>query len=244
MKKSISLSLLATALLGLSSAAQAISLDFWTLSGDAALRSGALPSLSLSTPNLVLGTSTVDVAEDAPAPAGAFNMSGVNPIAAGLDLEASVGLSGGALDNEAAMHYAMEGSSAWKDVQVNQGDTLTMVWQFFSRPQSSADAAWLVWTQGSSTQLISLGDASSLNQITDASSGWQRSGLQQTVLTASFTGLARVGVVVADMDSFDGASVMAVSSLTQTSPVPESGTWALALAGLGLVGALRKRAVR
>jgi MYXO-CTERM domain-containing protein len=223
MKKSISLSLLATALLGLSSAAQAISLDFWTLSGDAALRSGALPSLSLSTPNLVLGTSTVDVAEDAPAPAGAFNMSGVNPIAAGLDLEASVGLSGGALDNEAAMHYAMEGSSAWKDVQVNQGDTLTMVWQFFSRPQSSADAAWLVWTQGSSTQLIALGDASSLNQI---------------------TGLARVGVVVADMDSFDGASVMAVSSLTQTSPVPESGTWALALAGLGLVGALRQRAVR
>ncbi len=238
------LNLFAAALLILSGSAQAVSLDHWTLNGDAALRSGEVAGLSLSSPTLLLGTSTIDFDEDAPAPTGAFNVSGLNPIAAGLDLEASVGLNGGAFDHEATLHYAMEGSSAWTDLQVSQGDTLTLSWSFFSRPQTSSDAAWLVWTQGSQTQLIALGDASSLNQITDATTGWQTSGLQQTVLTAGFTGLARLGVVVADMDSFDGASVMAVRSLTQTSPVPETSTWALALAGMGLVGALRRRAGR
>jgi hypothetical protein len=235
------LNFIAAALLALSGTAQAVSLGAWTLHGDAALRTGQVAGLNLSAPTLLLGTATVDLDEDAPAPAGAFNVSGQNPLAGGLDLEASVGLAGGALDNETAMHYAMEGSSAWTDLQVNQGDTLTLNWQLFSRPQSSADAAWLVWTQGSQTQLISLGDASTLNQITDASSGWQRSGLQQTVLTASFTGLARVGLVVADMDSFDGTSVVALSSLTQTSAVPEPGTWALVIPGMGLVWSLRQR---
>lgn len=225
------------------------SLSGWNASGDVAIKPTGTAGLTLPQTSLLLGTAVTDAQDDDPAAAGAYNISLSNPVAAGSTLETSVGLTPGALDDNTQFHYAMEGSSAWKDFSVTAGDTLKVNWQLFARPDTGTsgiplpDAAWLVWTQGASTQLIKLADvlSSPLNAINN---GWLASGAQQYTWSATSTGTARLGFVVADMDSFDTTTVLSISNVVQTSAVPEPSTVLLVLAGLAMMVYMSRRQKR
>ena len=51
----------------------------------------------------------------------------------------------------------------------------------------------------------------------------------------------RIGLVVADIGSFDGTSVLTVQNLAVTAAVPEPGSTVLALSALGVLAGLRAR---
>lgn len=221
-------------------------LSGWNGAGDVAVANTGAVGLTLSQPSLLLGTAVTDAQDDYPAAAGSYNVSLNNPVAGGSTLETSVGLTPGALDDNANFHYAMEGSSAWKDFSVTAGDTLKVDWQLFARPDTGTsgtalpDTAWLVWTQGASTQLIKLADVLS-TPMSAISNGWLASGAQQYTLSATSTGTARIGFVVADMDSFDTTTVLSISNVVQTSAVPEPSTVLLVLAGLAMMVYMSRR---
>lgn len=218
----------------------------WSSAGDVAVSTTGTIGLTLNETSLLLGTAVTDAQDDAPAAAGAYNISLNNPVAGGSTLETSVGLAPGALDDNTNFHYAAEGSSAWKDFSVTAGDTLKVDWQLFARPDTGTsgiplpDTAWLVWTQGASTQLVKLADV--LSTPTSAiSNGWLASGAQQYTLSATSTGTARLGFVVADMDSVDTTTVLSISNVVQTSAVPEPSTVLLVLAGLVMMVYMSRR---
>jgi hypothetical protein len=224
------------------------SLSGWNGVGDVAVKPTGTAGLTLPQTSLLLGTATTDTQDDFPAASGAFNISLSNPVAAGNDLETHVGLTPGALDDNINVHYAMEGSSAWKDFSVLAGDTLKIDWQLFARPDTGTsgtplpDTAWLVWTQGANTQLIKLADVLSAPMGTAAdANGWLSTGAQQYTLSATSNGSARLGLVVADVDSYDTTTVLAVSNVTQTSAVPEPSTVLLVLAGLAMMVYMSRR---
>jgi len=224
------------------------SLSGWDGVGDVAVKPTGTAGLPLPQTSLLLGTATTDTQDDALALSGAYNISLANPVAGGSDLETHVGLNPGALDDNTNLHYAMEGSSAWKDFSVLAGDTLKIDWQLFARPDTGTsgiplpDAAWLVWTQGTNAQLIKLADVLSTPMSTDANSnGWLNTGTQQYTLTANSKGTARLGFVVADVDSFDTTTVLAISNVVQTSAVPEPSTVLLVLAGLAMMAYMSRR---
>jgi PEP-CTERM motif len=224
------------------------SLNGWSTAGDVAVSQTGTLGLVLNETSLLLGTAAATVHEDdAPAAAGAYNISLNNPVAAGSGLETSVGLTPGALDDNTNLHYPMEGSSAWKDFSVLAGDTLQINWQLFARPDTGTgsplpDTAWLVWTQGANTQVIKLADVLSAAMGTSADPhGWLSTGLQQHTVNATHNGTARLGFVVADMDSFDTTSVLAVSNVVQASAVPEPSTVLLVLAGLVMMIYMSRR---
>jgi hypothetical protein len=221
-------------------------LNGWNGAGDVAVANTGTVGLTLSQTSLLLGTAVTNAQDDYPAADGAYNISMNNPVAGGSTLETSVGLAPGALDDNTNFHYAMEGSSAWKDFSVTAGDTLKVDWQLFARPDTGTsgiplpDTAWLVWTQGASTQLVKLADVLS-TPLGTISNGWLASGAQQYTLSATSTGTARLGFVVADMDSFDTTTVLSISNVVQTSPVPEPSTVLLVLAGLAMMVYMSRR---
>lgn len=225
-------------------------LSGWSAAGDVAVKATGTAGLNLAQTSLLLGTATTDTPDDDPAAAGAYNVSLSNPVAGGSDLETSLGLAPGALDDNIGGHYAMEGSSAWKSFSVTSGDTLKVEWQLFARPDTGnsgialPDTAWLVWTQGTNTQLIKLADVLGTPMSTSNSAnsnGWLASAAMQYTVTATQTGTARLGFAVADMDSFNTTTVLAVSNVTQTSAVPEPGSVLLVLAGLAMMVYMNRR---
>jgi hypothetical protein len=224
------------------------SLSGWDGVGDVAVKPTGTAGLTLPQASLLLGTAVSDAQDDYPAADGAYNISLNNPVAGGNGLETHVGLTPGALDDNINFHYAMEGSSVWKDFSVTAGDTLQVDWQLFARPDTGTsgiplpDTAWLVWTQGANTQLIKLADVLSAPMGTTAgANGWLSTGAQQYTLSATSSGTARLGFVVADMDSYDTTTVLAVSNVTQTSAVPEPSTILLVLAGLAMMVYMSRR---
>jgi hypothetical protein len=90
--------------------------------------------------------------------------------------------------------------------------------------------------------LIKLADVLSAPMGTTAgANGWLSTGAQQYTLSATSSGTARLGFVVADMDSYDTTTVLAVSNVTQTSAVPEPSTILLVLAGLAMMVYMSRR---
>jgi len=218
----------------------------WSSAGDVAVKTTGTAGLNLAQTSLLLGTATTDTPDDDPAASGAYNVSLSNPVAGGSELETSLGLAPGALDDNLGGHFAMEGSSAWKDFTVAAGDTLKVDWQLFARPDTGnsgiplPDTAWLVWTQGANTQLIKLADVLSA-PMAASTNGWLASGAQQYTVTATQSGNARLGFAVADMDSFTTTTVLSVAQVTQTSAVPEPGSVLLVLAGLAMMAYMNRR---
>lgn len=198
----------------------------WTLYGDAV----ALPN----------GGHTLTTAsgfdDDAPLADGALNLSGNDPLLAGLDFETALGFAPGAFDLS-AVQQATEGSAVFSLFTVEAGQQLSFEWQLSTRDVGEGfglDYAFVVvgdalYRLGTAAQAALPGSGSYL-----ASSGWQ-------TFSHTFTeaGTYRVLLGVLDVGDFAGTSALSVSAV---SAVPEPETLAMLLAGLGLVGgAVRRR---
>lgn len=248
MKKAFTPSLL-LALLAFGAQAQAANLqngDFalglngWQAVGDASVQTGNVLGLSLGlTPALVLGTASIDFDDDAPAAAGAFNVSGQAAALAG-DLEAVLGLPATQLGTN-----GFEGSGATQTFLVSAGDTITFNWRLLARHHTflgtESDTAHYFVQTGGNLQAFTLGELASL-PLQNLGNGWLDSGMQQVSYTAQDTGLLTLGFAAVDVNSFNGSSLLAVQNVAVTA-VPEPEGLALALVGLLLLARAGSRRV-
>lgn len=231
--------LAATGLLALSSTmAQATPLGNWLTVGDVS-QAYQLGAIDLAGHAYLLGTASLDFADDAPLAAGALNLSGNNPGDIG-SLTSAMGVSGTLFDDDTNGHYAYEGSALFSaPLNVQAGDTLSFDWRLFSQvstgPIPVPDAAWLVL----GNTAIKLADVGALSTV---NSGWLDSGSQHLTRTFTQSGSVRIGFVVADVDSYDTSSVLALQNIQLTAAVPEPDSLLLVLTGVLLLGhAARKR---
>lgn len=243
--------------LGLAGTAQAASVtngDFstglsgWTTSGDATVAQGTLFSeLNIgNSARLLLGTASSLYQDDFPAAIGRYNLSGQNTVEAGLDLEATLNLAGGALDDADNGNSVMEGSSASQTFSVHAGDTLSFDWQLFTREGADGinlgDSAWLVLTTASGTQLTKLGDTRSLSLL-GVGQGWSASSLSSQSITFSQAGSVTLAWAVGDVNDYVSTSLLSIGNVS-VSAVPEPGSVALLLAGLSIAGVAARRRSR
>lgn len=216
-------------------------LNGWQAAGDASVQGGTVLGIDLGTDaTLVLGNASSLFDDDAPEAAGAYNLSGNEPLLAAEPdgLEASVGLSVGAFGLD-----AQEGSSALQSFSVQAGEQISFDWRLLTRAgldaTDSPDTAWLVWADGAQTQLIALGRTDGLSGDADAA-GWLDSGWQHLSFTATVSGSVSLAFAVTDGQSFTGSSLLALRQV-QASAVPEPTSAFLALAGLASACLMRRR---
>lgn len=216
----------------------ALGLSAWSSAGDVSVHTQASPPAGLPLDAgswALLGTGSLGFPDDAPAAPGQFNLSGTDVVPALGDLEASLGLAADALTNGDASRMALEGSVLWQSFDVRQGDTLSFDWRLFSRglpgPGDEADTAWLVWQLGGSTQMVQLASTGGTT-LAPAGGDWLSNTRQSHSLQVSSSGMATLGLIMADVNSFDTTSVLAIQHVALTSAVPEPGTVELILAGL------------
>lgn len=216
--------------------AHAAPLNNWLTAGDVA-QGAQLGSIDLTTHSYLLGTASMDVAEDAPLAAGTLNLSGQNPVDT-TSLTGTIGVPDTLFDDEAQAHFPYEGSALFNNVNVQAGDTLSFDWRLFAQPTTGSmpapDAAWLILDNTA----VKLADVGNLSVMTGT---WLDSGLQHVSHTFTQTGLVKVGFVVADVDSYDTTSVLAIQNIGLTPAVPEPEGVALALTGLLILGRLTRR---
>ena len=167
---------------------------------------------------LSLTTASTDVELD---PTG--NLSGNSAAIVEL-IGSAAGLSSYALDLS-GRDYAVEGSLVRQSFAVAAGQTLSFSWSFSSADTFALDHAFAV-VNG---QLFTLATTA------------QPGGASQSFsYTFGQSGTASFALGVVDTTDWSGVSQLNVSNL-QISAVPEPGSWALMLAGLGTVGALVRR---
>jgi len=176
-----------------------------------------------------------------------FNLSGGMPLMAGGDLETVAGHPAGEydidlFDNSGSM--ATEGSVyVLKNVVINAGDTLSFAWTFYTNePEMGGmkDAAYFSVLNHFTTVLANAADG-----ITgDAGLSGYRAATSGS-FNYTFTSAGSYDLVFAVVDTDDSitSSALMINDATIT-PVPEAETYALMLAGLGLVGLMVKRSKR
>lgn len=135
-------------------------------------------------------------------------------------LEAAAGLAAYALDRSAA-DYATEGSLALRTVAAGAGQVLRFDWSLTSLDTAFSDHAFVV-----------IGD-----QVFTLSPAVPYSFAHSFAVGGNY----QLGVGVVDVQDFLGVTTLSVSNLQISAAVPEPGTYALLLAGLGLVGAAARR---
>lgn len=222
-------------------------LDGWQHAGDVATTGTSPLPLGLGASAwAVLGTASTQYVDDIGATQpGGFNLSGHDVLGAQGPLESNLGLDANALNDDLLGRYALEGSALWQSFDVAQGDTLHINWQLLSRGPAGqgdqADTAWVVWQLAGQTQLIRLGDTGSLETLQSSSTGWLSLGPASFSLSASQSGRATLGFLVADINSYDTTSVLAVQGVAVTPAVPEPASVALLLSGVAVVGGTRLR---
>lgn len=195
----------------------------WSTLGDVAVQSGSI----------LMTTASVGFEDDFPEAAGTFNASG--NAAADLALggfEAFAGLTAGALDTP---DFAYEGSLLKQTFNVNAGDTLSFNWNMFTNEGVSADYAFVV-INGTVNTLASATNATIASVPYALSTGGMI--YSQTFAAATAVNLA-FGVV--DVTDYNVTSALWLDNVKVTAPVPEPETYAMLLAGLGLMGFAARR---
>lgn len=177
-----------------------------------------LGDVSLQPGGMALTTAYVDGINDEPG-----NLSGLSAVLAG-DLEALAGLPPLALDLSQT-DYAVEGSMAVRSINVNAGDVLRLHWIFSSLDAVYADRAFAVI----GSQVFTLATALQ-----------PQAGLGTLVHNFAQGGSFLLGVGVVDMADVLDVSTLRISGF-EVAAVPEPAVAGLWLAGLGLLGALRRR---
>jgi hypothetical protein len=195
----------------------------WTSLGDVTVISGAA----------MLTSASVDFDDDYPDVAGAFNASGtaadtVDNIEASLDVAAKT-----------LGDYATEGSLLKQTFNVNAGDTLSFNWNFFTNEPAVngfADYAF-VSINGVISTLATAADAT----FADVTYAFTTNAGSFNHVFAS-AGAVELGFGVLDMNDYNVTSALTLDNVTLVAaPIPEADTYALMLAGLGLVGFMARR---
>ncbi|MEW5789130.1 MAG: PEP-CTERM sorting domain-containing protein [Pseudomonadota bacterium] len=218
--------LLMAALLGMAGTAQAVEnggfaagLAGWQSLGDVAVLEQAA----------WLGTAHTDYADDFPAAAGAYNLSGLAAAEAGVagGVEEFAGLAVGALDQG---DQAFEGSVLTQTFTVQAGDVLRFDWSLHSNegPAGFQDYAFLA-LDGTLLSLASAADAT----LAADQFAWQTG---RSTFTWQFTGAGThtLALGVVDVGDYSVSSALWVDNVVLT-PVPEPETWSMLLIGLGLI---------
>ncbi|MDO8962286.1 MAG: PEP-CTERM sorting domain-containing protein [Methylophilus sp.] len=198
-------------------------LNGWSALGDVNLQAGAI----------LMTTASVDFEDDYPEAAGAFNASGTAAAETGVvgGVENFIGVAMGTLN--VGEDFAFEGSVLKQTFNVNAGDTLTFNWNFFTNEASTGADYAFVSINGALTTLATPLDAANSSLPYAYTTGFQT--FSQTFNTASSVTLA-FGVV--DVNDYNVTSALWFDNVAV---VPEPETYAMLLAGLGLLGFASRR---
>lgn len=197
----------------------------WSTMGDVAVQSGSI----------LMTTASTLYEDEFPEAAGTFNASGnaAADIAAG-GFEAFAGLSAGALDTP---DFAYEGSILKQTFNVNAGDTLSFNWNFFTNETNAGSDYAFISVNGVLTKLASASNATLASVPYALSTG--AGVFSQTFAAASSITLA-FGVV--DLTDYNSTSALWLDNVNLVAaPVPEPESYAMLLAGLGLIVAASRR---
>lgn len=198
-------------------------LNGWRALGDVNLQAGAV----------LMTTASVDFEDDFPEVAGAFNASGNAAAEVGVagGVEDFVGIPIGALFEDGI--FETEGSVLKQTFNVNAGDTLIFNWNFFTNEASTGGDYAFVSINGALTTLATPFDAANSSLPYAYTTGFQ--SFNQTFNADSEVTLA-FGVV--DVNDYNVSSAL---WLDNVAVVPEPESYAMLLAGLGLMGVASRR---
>lgn len=212
----------------------------WESLGDVTTDTTPVSYVSNGNRGVFLGTASLAYDDDAPLlGAGEANFSGVSAAPVGLagGLEDFIGLPMGGLDPDPDNAVAaFEGSALKQTFSVNAGDTLSFDWRFATIDPLYGDYAF-VSINGNVTRL---GD---LNSITGIDGGIAFSTPATFTHTFAQAGNVTFALGVVDVVDFVGTSALLADNIN-IAAVPEPETYALMLAGLGLLGFIARRKPR
>lgn len=196
----------------------------WSTAGDVSVQSSTA----------VLTTAYSTEQDDFPLAAGALNLSGHDPLAAGGDLENFAGLAPGALDL-GTLTQATEGSAMTILLSVSSGSSLSFDWQIATRDGAAGSDYAFLTING---QLITLANAGA---ATLASSGnyLTETGVAHFEYNFATAGNYTVTIGVTDVGDYTGTTALKISNVGVT--VPEAGSSLLVLSGLSLAALRRRR---
>lgn len=199
----------------------------WTLLGDVAQVAGN---------RVALTTASFAYVDDAGFAAGALNLSGKEPAAAGFELETFVGVAPGALDLDAAMQ-ATEGSALRRSFTVAAGERLSFDWQLSTRDTDLGQDYAFVVIGG---QRIDLGRAAQATQ--PGASPWlAQTGVTHFEYTFQNAGNVTVAFGIVDVGDYSASSALVLDNVAV---VPEPASYALLLGGGALLFATAQRRQR
>ncbi len=201
----------------------------WEVLGDTALVTSGSNRLA------ALTTAYSSAQDDFDLPAGALNLSGRDPAAAGYDLETFVGVAPGALDRD-SVAQATEGSAMRRSFTVMAGDRLSFDWQLATRDTDLAlDYAFVV-IDGQRWDLATAASATAPG----SSHYLQQTGTSHAQYTFQRSGEIVVAFGVVDVGDYSATSAVYLDNVS-VSAVPEPSSYLLMLGGIGAIAGLSMR---
>ncbi len=174
--------------------------------------------------------------DDFPELAGAFNASGNDVALAAVagGIEEFSGLPLGTLDLN-AIDAAFEGSVIKQTFNVNAGDTLSFNWNFFTNEAPTGNDYAFIVINGVVTLLANPTMAMSPSVGFAFTTGYQSFSTGMQSYSQSFSSATSVTLAFGVVDVAD-AGVSSALWIDNVAVVPEPDTYAMLLAGFGLIG--------